>query len=103
MSKPLVVSIPHDLGKEEALRRLERGMSHVTANFADKIASIDNTWTGDRMDFRIGTLGQTVSGHLNVMDDHVRVEVQLPWLLAKIAEKAKNFIRKQGTLLLEKK
>jgi len=27
----------------------------------------------------------------------------LPWILAMIAEKAKTFIQKQGTLLLEKK
>ena len=55
------------------------------------------------MDFRVGAMGQTVNGHLDVMDDQVRVEVQLPWILAMIAEKAKNFIQKQGTLMLEKK
>jgi hypothetical protein len=29
--------------------------------------------------------------------------VQLPWLLAMVAEKAKALIQKQGTLMLEKK
>jgi len=37
------------------------------------------------------------------MDDQVLVEVRLPWLLAIVADKAKNFIQKQGTLLLDKK
>ena len=55
------------------------------------------------MDFRVGAMGQNVSGHLEVMEDQVRVEVQLPWILAMIAEKAKTFIQKQGTLMLEKK
>ena len=55
------------------------------------------------MDFRVGAMGQNVNGHLEVMQDHVRVEVQLPWILAMVAEKAKTFIQKQGTLLLEKK
>jgi hypothetical protein len=103
MAKPLIVSIPHNLGKAEATRRLQGGMSSVKSQFGDKVASIDETWLGDRMDFRVGAMGQTVNGHLEVMEDQVRVEVQLPWILAMIAEKAKTFIQKQGTLLLEKK
>ncbi|MCG7393616.1 polyhydroxyalkanoic acid system family protein [Microvirga sp. ACRRW] len=103
MSKPLVVSIPHNLGKAEALRRLHGGMSGLKSQFGDKVASIDESWTGDRMDFRVGAMGQNVSGNVLVMDEQVRVEVQLPWLLAMIAEKAKSFIQKQGTLMLEKK
>jgi hypothetical protein len=103
MSKPLIVSIPHNLGKEEALRRLRGGVTRLKSQFGDKIASVDETWSGDRMDFRVGAMGQTVNGHLDVQQDQVRVEVQLPWLLAMVAEKAKNFIQKQGTLMLEKK
>ncbi|HEV3373288.1 MAG TPA: polyhydroxyalkanoic acid synthase, partial [Xanthobacteraceae bacterium] len=33
MSKPLTVSIPHRLGKEEALRRLKSGLANAHANF----------------------------------------------------------------------
>jgi len=103
MSKPLTVSIPHNLGKAEATRRLQGGLTSLKSQFGDKVASINETWSADRMDFRVGAMGQTVSGHLVVMDDQVRVEVQLPWILAMVAEKAKTFIQKQGTLMLEKK
>ncbi|MGO4388446.1 polyhydroxyalkanoic acid system family protein [Microvirga sp. 2YAF29] len=103
MSKPLVVSIPHNLGKAEAMRRLQGGMGSLKSQFGDKVASINEAWAGDRMDFRVGAMGQNVSGHLDVMEDQVRVELQLPWILAVVAEKAKSFIQKQGTLLLEKK
>ncbi|MCB8822977.1 polyhydroxyalkanoic acid system family protein [Microvirga rosea] len=103
MAKPLVVSIPHNLGKVEATRRLHGGLSSLKSQFGDKIASIEETWTGDTMAFRVGAMGQTIAGHLDVLDDHVRVEVQLPWLMSMIAEKAKGFIQKQGTLMLEKK
>ena len=102
MSKPVVVSIPHNLGKAEAMRRLQGGLGSVKSHFSDKIASIEENWIDDRMAFRIGTMGQSIDGHLDVMEDQVLVEVKLPWLLAMIADKAKNFIRKQGTLLLEK-
>jgi hypothetical protein len=103
MSKPLVVSIPHNLGKAEATRRLQGGLGRVKTQFADKIASIDETWTDDRMAFRVGAMGQSIDGHLDVLEDQVLVEVRLPWILSVIADKAKNFIRKQGTLLLDKK
>lgn len=103
MTKPLVVSIPHNLGKAEAMRRLQGGLTRLKTQFGDKIASIDETWNGDRMAFRVGAMGQTINGHLDVMEDQVRVEVQLPWILAMVAEKAKTFIQKQGALMLEKK
>ncbi|MBZ6077725.1 polyhydroxyalkanoic acid system family protein [Microvirga puerhi] len=103
MAKPLVVSIPHNLGKAEATRRLHGGLSRLKTQFGDKIASIEESWAGDRMAFHVAAMGQTIAGHLDVMDDQVRVEVQLPWILSIIAEKAKGFIQKQGTLMLEKK
>jgi hypothetical protein len=103
MSKPLVVSIPHNLGKAEAVRRLQGGIGGLKSQFGDKVASINEAWAGDRMEFRVGAMGQNISGHLDVMEDQVRVELQLPWILAVVAEKAKSFIQKQGTLLLEKK
>ena len=103
MSRPLIVSIPHSLGKAEAQRRLQGGMGQVKTSLGDKLTSIEDTWTGDRMDFKGGALGQNVSGHLQVMDDSVRLEVVLPWVFQVFAEKAKGYIQKQGTLMLEKK
>jgi hypothetical protein len=103
MSKPVVVSIPHQLGKDEALRRLQGGLGRLREQFGDKLGAVEHTWTGDHADVRLNVLGQTVTGGLDVMDDHVRVEVYLPWLLAMLAEKAKGLIEKQGNLMLEKK
>ena len=103
MSKPVVVSIPHQLGKEEARRRLQGGVGRLREQFGDKVGHIEDTWTGDHADFRVSILGQSVAGALDVMEHEVRVEVQLPWMLAMVAEKAKGLIQKQGTLMLEKK
>ena len=102
MSKPLVVSIPHQLGKEKAVRRLKSGFGRARTTFGEKLAVIDENWSGDHLDFRAGVLGQTTTGTIDVADDHVRVEVQLPWLLGMLAEKVKPFIERQGHLMLEK-
>ena len=40
---------------------------------------------------------------IDVAEDHLRLEVSLPWLLAKLTERFVPAIRKEGALLLEKK
>ena len=82
MSKPLVVSIPHHLGKDEAVRRLESGLGNAQANYSNLFAVQEEVWTGDRLQFRVGALGQMASGTIDVADDHVKLEVYMPWLLA---------------------
>ena len=103
MSKPLVVSIPHHLGKDEAVRRLKSGMAGVRTNYSHLFNIQDETWTGDQLAFRVSALAQTISGTIDVADDHVTLQVVLPWLLAKLAEAIQPLIRREGTLMLEKK
>lgn len=103
MTKPLLVSIPHHLGREEAVRRLKSGLSTVRTSYGHLFSVQEETWAGDRLQFRVSALAQAVSGSIDVFDDHVNLEVVLPWLLAAIAEKLQPLIRKEGTLMLEKK
>jgi Putative polyhydroxyalkanoic acid system protein (PHA_gran_rgn) len=103
MSKPFIVSIPHQLGKDEAVRRLKSGLGSVRANYGHLFSIDQEVWTGDTLQFRVSAIGQAVSGTIDVAQDHVTLQVYLPWLLAKIAEAVQPLIRKEGTLLLEKK
>jgi hypothetical protein len=102
MSKPLVVSIPHRLGKEEAVRRLKSGMGNVRSHYSHLMSVQEETWDGDQLRFHVTALGQAAGGVIDVFADHVRLEVTLPWLLHKIAERIAPTIRKEGTLMLEK-
>jgi len=103
VSQPLIVQIPHRLGREEATRRIKSGFTTARSNYSSLLTFHEESWSGDRLAFKVSALGQTASGLLDVADDHVRLEVHLPWLLAKIAEKFTPLIRKETTLLLEKK
>ena len=107
MSRPVVVTIPHQLTRSEAKERLHNGFgrirSQLRSQFAGKLASIEDHWTEDRMEFRALALGQSVTGRLDVLDDAVRVELDLPWFLAAFAETFRTRIRQEGTRLLEKK
>jgi hypothetical protein len=103
MSKPFIVSIPHQLGKDEAVRRLKSGLGGVRTNYGHLFSIEEEVWTGDSLQFRVRAIGQAVSGTIDVAEDHVTLQVYLPWLLAKIAEAVQPLIRKEGTLLLENK
>jgi hypothetical protein len=102
MPQPVVVSIPHRLGKEEARRRLQAGLSNVHAHVSDSLVTLKDAWVGDHMDFQARLLGQSTTGSVDVGEDHVRLEVQLPWVLAMVANKAKALVKRQGQLMLEK-
>ena len=102
MPAPLLVSIPHHLGREEAMRRLKGGLTRAAASFP--VLKVDEErWEDDRMIFRVRALGQAASGHIFVADDHVQLEVTLPWLLQRFAQAAQAAIQKRGNLLLTKR
>lgn len=103
MSQPLTVSIPHRLGKEEAVRRLQSGLGKVRASYGHLLAVQEETWTENHLQFRVSALGQAASGTLEVFEDRVDLEVYLPWLLARLGGAIQPLVRKEGMLLLEKK
>jgi hypothetical protein len=103
MSKPLIVSIPHRVGREEAVRRIRAGFDQARSRYASVLTVTEEVWSGDRLAFRVSALGQSANGTIDVADDYVQLEVTLPWLLAKVAERVTPLIRKEGTGLLEKK
>lgn len=100
--KPLTIDIPHTLGAPEARRRLEEGFEKILGQVGDS-AKVTRQWTGDRMAFSATVMGQTISGHLDVLADAVRMEIKLPNVLAMLAGKIKGRVQTQGQLLLENK
>ena len=96
MSEPLIVSIPHQLGREEAIRRLKGGLTRAASSV--QVLKVDEErWEDNRMVFRVRALGQAASGYVDVEDDHVRLEVTLPWLLQRFAQAAKAAISQRET------
>lgn len=103
MSAPFIVSIPHRLGKDEAVRRLKTGLGNASSNYQHLFAVEEEIWTDAHLQFRVRALGQVASGTIEVAEDYVTLQVYLPWLLAKAAALIQPLVRKEGTLLLDKK
>jgi hypothetical protein len=102
MPKPLVMTISHQLGKEEAKRRLQNGMGQIRTQLAPFASAVDHHWVEDRLSFHMIALGQRVAGHIDVLEEVVRVELQLPGVLGWLGERLGRRIQKQAALMLEK-
>ncbi len=102
MSKPLIVTVPHNLGKEEATNRLKNGLARATSTLP-MLSFEEEVWTGDRMTFKLRAMGQEAFGNVDVADQDVRIEITLPWLLQRFAEMIQGAIQSKGQVLLEKK
>ena len=101
MAKPLLVTIPHQLGVAEARKRLETGFAEMTAKLPGGAAKIDQRWEGDRLVFAALIGGQDIRGSLDVLADAVRIEVLLPGLLGMLAGKIGGRLKDEGQLLLK--
>lgn len=99
MSKPVVVSIPHELGRAEARRRIAEGVGRLTSQIG-AVGELRQTWDGDLLRFSLFAIGQTITGSILVQEREVRLEVQLPGIFAMIANKIKGRLRREGQLLL---
>jgi putative polyhydroxyalkanoate system protein len=100
MSKPVVVTIPHELGRAEARRRIDEGAVRLTSQIG-AVGELQREWKGDTLHFSMLAIGQTISGTIGIEEREVRLEVRLPGIFAMIAGKVKGRLKEQGHILLE--
>jgi hypothetical protein len=100
MSKPLIVNIPHNLGRAGARQRLAEGFVKIREQIGGKGVVFEERWDGDRLYFDAGVLGQKVGGRLDVEESNVHIEIDLPWILSALAGQIQGRLQKEGQLLL---
>lgn len=102
MNRAITVTIPHELGRAEAHRRIEAGFGELVRCLGG-LGAVSKNWDGDRLAFSFAIMGQLITGVIEVAERNVRLEVLLPNVLALIASTLKGRLEKQGQLLLEHK
>jgi hypothetical protein len=95
------MSIPHNLSRDEAKRRLQTGIDQARHQYGAILSSLSERWDGDTLQFVLGAAGQSISGRLAVEDHAVLLEATLPWLLAMLAGPLHQRIEQQGRAALE--
>ena len=103
MATPISISIPHQLGRTEARRRIEAGFAKTLAGVPGGLGHISQRWEGDRLVFSVAALAQQITGFVDVGDAAVTMEIHLPGVLGLIASGFKSRLQRAGQLLLTKK
>jgi len=103
MATPITISVPHQLGRAEARRRIDAGFAKIIDQLPGSGGTRMERWDGNRMTFGVSVMGQTVAGAVNVLDAAVTIEIELPGVLGMIASGLKGRLQKVGQLLLTKK
>jgi Putative polyhydroxyalkanoic acid system protein (PHA_gran_rgn) len=99
MAAPFVMTVSHQLGRQEAKNRLQTGLGQVRQAFP----GFHEQWAGDQMEFRMEAFRQTVTGRIEVLDDLARIELHLPGMLGWLGNTLGRRIAEHAKLMLEKK
>ena len=93
MSNSIVITVPHRLGAKEAKRRIAEQIELLRRNYIDKLAYSEANWNGDTANLRVVAFGQTATAQVYVLDDALRIEVQLPLILAALTGKIQGILK----------
>ena len=100
MSQPIDVDLPHNLGKDEARRRIANNV-HKLEEHIPGGAKVQSGWTGDQLNLQIAAMGESVNATIDVMESKVHLKVLLPGMLGMFSGLVQAALQKKGSVLLE--
>jgi hypothetical protein len=92
MGQIVSVDVKHGLGAEEAKRRVQAGIEAMKAKYGEQLAFAQVEFNDMHADVVFTAMGHSLKGAFDFLPDCVRVSLELPWVLALVAEKAKALI-----------
>jgi hypothetical protein len=99
--EPITVTISHRLGRDGAKRRIDEGLTSIRAEVAPYVKTLEFSWHEYSLDFRVVAMMQTITGRIEVYEDFVRIELELPRLLHLLAKTIAGRIESRAAALLE--
>ena len=96
------VTVPHELGRDEALDRVKNLLSDMKAQYGDKITDLQENWTGNGGTFSFKAMGFKLSGSLDVTDDAMKLNGDFPWAAKPFQGTVEATIRERAERLLAK-
>jgi len=94
------ISVPHQLGAEEAKKRITKLLGETKAQYGDKISDLEETWVDNRGQFRFKAMGFAVSGSLQVQPGQVEGELNLPFAALPFKSKIESDLSTRAKALL---
>jgi len=85
--------VEHDLGKDEASRRLQSFVQRVRDKYQDQVKNLEAEWVENSLNFAFRTYGFNVSGVLAVTDDSAAIEGKIPFAAVAFKGKIQQSVR----------
>jgi putative polyhydroxyalkanoate system protein len=96
MSKSVSVVIAHELGADGAKERIAAGIPKFEPTFGRTATLEQAAWAGDTLTFSIRAMAVRTTGTVAVTEDEVRVEANLPMVLAPFSGTIERLIGEHG-------
>ncbi|MCA9860317.1 MAG: polyhydroxyalkanoic acid system family protein [Thermomicrobiales bacterium] len=94
------ITVPHQLGKDEALTRMKEMLGQAQHDGADRISDLQETWNADGGTYSFNASGFTVNGALAVTDSAVEITVDYPIAARPFKSKIESTLRDRTESLL---
>ena len=76
-------------------------LASVRTEVGPYVKTLDYAWNDYRLDFQVVAMMQTITGRIEVYDDFVRIDLELPRLLHLLAKTIQGRIENRAAALLE--
>lgn len=96
----LSLSVAHDLGREEALRKLQSESDSLKQAFGESVSDLKESWNDATLDFSLVAYGMKVSGDVVVEPAEVAANISLPLAAAMFKGTIEQRIRQRLEKLL---
>lgn len=100
MTQPIDVDLPHNLGKDEARRRIANNIDKLQEHIPGG-AHVKAGWAGDQLNLNIAAMGEAVNATIDVMETKVHLKVLLPGMLGMFSGIIQAALQKKGSVMLE--
>lgn len=94
------MSIPHSIGKDEALSRIKNLLGNVQSKFAGQIKDVKEEWNDNEGSFSFSVMNMPVSGKLTVNNGDVALDGKLPLAASLFQGKIKQVIMEEAKKVL---
>lgn len=96
----LKMTVPHQLGQEEAATRLKGFLAKVKERYQNQVSDLQETWTDNKLDFAFKTYGFNIKGSMVVEAADVLFEGQIPFAAMMFKGKIEQGLRDEITRVL---
>jgi hypothetical protein len=94
------VSVPHNLGQDEAKSRVSKLIAESRSKFGDKVTDLEESWTGNTDAFSLRVMGFSIDGKLDVQPAEVLIDINFPWAALPFKSRVESEIVKHARELL---